>query len=118
MLLKSLSAPINQPFSRELWLANAAALLAEVSAPVLVIIGQKDIQVDWQADGAPLQAAVAGRADVQFAFPQNANHVQKYESRPRLELDPADVGARYNAADEKLDPETLTTILDWLAARS
>ena len=115
MLLQGLTAPANLPFSRELWLADAAAWLAEVSVPVLIVIGKKDLQVDWQADGAPLQQAVAGRADVDFVFPENANHVQKYEPTP-LELGPAAVGANYNAPGDNLDPDALTTILEWLAA--
>jgi alpha-beta hydrolase superfamily lysophospholipase len=117
MLLQGLSAPVNQPFSRELWMADAAASLSQVSVPVLVVIGQKDIQVDWQADGSRLQAAVAGRGEIQFAFPGNANHVLKHEPRPRATLDPADVAARYNAPDQKLDPEVVNTILQWLAER-
>jgi len=118
MLLQGLAAPANQPFARELWAADAAAWLAEVSAPVLVVIGQKDIQVDWQADGGRLQQAVAGRRDVDFVFPQNANHVLKHEPRPRSELEAAEVAARYNAPDAVLDSEPVAAILAWLAAHS
>ena len=49
MLLKSLENPANLPFARELWTADAAPLLRQVDVPVLVIIGKKDLQVDWQA---------------------------------------------------------------------
>ena len=55
MLLKSLETPANLPFARELWTADAAPLLRQVDVPVLVIIGKKDLQVDWQVDGEPLQ---------------------------------------------------------------
>ena len=89
-----------------------------MSAPVLVVIGQKDIQVDWQADGGRLQKAVAGRHDVDFIFPENANHVLKHEPRPRPELDAAEVAARYNAPDAVLDSEPVAAILAWLAAHS
>jgi pimeloyl-ACP methyl ester carboxylesterase len=118
MLIRSVEAPVNQPFSRELWSANAAAPLARVDAPVLVVIGKKDIQVDWRADGEPLQRAAAGRANVTFLFPEDCNHILKHEPRPRAELSPADVGARYNAPDERLDPQTLAAILDWLRAHA
>ncbi|MGI8688422.1 MAG: alpha/beta hydrolase [Thermomicrobiales bacterium] len=47
MLLQSLATPANLPFARELWMADAAPLLRQVDVPVLVIIGKKDIQVDW-----------------------------------------------------------------------
>ena len=92
MLLQSLASPINMPFARELWVADAASWLARVEVPVLVVIGQKDIQVDWQADGEALQRATAGHDNVSFLFPENANHVLKHEPKPRAELSPAEVG--------------------------
>src|SRR5262245_3930282 len=64
MLLQSLETPANLPFARELWTADAASLLSQVDVPTLIIIGKKDLQVDWQADGAPLQRAAMGRDDV------------------------------------------------------
>jgi hypothetical protein len=85
---------------------------------VLVVIGKKDIQVDWQADGEPLQRAAAGRKDVTFLFPENANHVQKYEPIGRAELVPAEAVARYNGPDAHLDQEALAGILNWLAAHT
>jgi pimeloyl-ACP methyl ester carboxylesterase len=118
MLLQSLSNPANLPFARELWTADAAELLRQVDVPVLVIIGKRDIQVDWQADGEPLQRAAAGHVDVTFIFPERANHVLKYEPKPRSELVPAEVAATYNAPDARLDPQALAGILNWLAAHS
>ena len=113
MLLQGLETPFNLPFARELWTAEAATPLRQVNVPVLVIIGRKDIQVDWQADGELLKRAAAGR-DVTFLFPENANHILKYEPRPRSELAQAEVGAGYNAPDARLDPEAVTAILQWL----
>ncbi len=110
-----LVAPANQPFSAELLAAQPAALLAEITAPVLVIVGQKDIQIDWQADGAVLAAAAGD--NVTFSYPANANHVLKLEEKPAGELTAAD-GANYNAADRVLDPETVQIILDWLAQQA
>jgi uncharacterized protein len=116
MLLQSLENPANLPFARELWAADATALLRKVAIPVLVIIGKRDIQVDWQVDGEPLERAAAGRDDVTFLFPENANHVLKHEARPRSELVSTDVVAGYNASDPRLDREVQTGILAWLAA--
>jgi pimeloyl-ACP methyl ester carboxylesterase len=118
LLLQSLETPANLPFARELWTADAATLLPEVPAPVLVIIGKKDVQVDWQADGEPLQRSAAEREDVTFIFPDNANHVLKHEPRPRAELVQAEVMSGYNAPDAHLDPEAEAAILAWLAART
>ncbi|HMA36738.1 MAG TPA: alpha/beta fold hydrolase [Chloroflexia bacterium] len=114
MLLQSLAAPANLPFARELWTADAARLLPQVDVPVLVLIGQKDLQVDWQADGEQLQRAATGRAQVSFLFPENANHVLKQELRPRSELVPAAVAASYNGPETHLDAQALAGILAWL----
>ncbi len=118
MLLQSLETPANLPFARELWTADAAPLLRQVDVPILVIIGKKDIQVDWQADGEPLQRAAAGHKEVTFLFPENANHVLKQELRPRSELVPTQIAESYNGPDTRLDPQALTSILEWLAAHA
>ena len=118
MLLKSLETPANLPFARELWTADAAPLLRQVDVPVLVIIGKKDLQVDWQADGEKLLHAAAGREEVTFFFPENANHVLKQELRPRSELVPAEVAQSYNGPDTRLDPQALASILEWLTAHA
>lgn len=107
-----LTAPANQPFSAELLAAQPAEMLESITAPVLVIIGQKDIQVDWQGDGAVLEAAAGD--NITFSYPANANHVLKLEEKPVEELTAAS-GASYNAPDRVLDPETVQVILDWLA---
>lgn len=113
-LIAALESPYNLPFARELWSADAAAPLSEVRVPVLVIIGKKDLQVDWQADAGPLQRAAAGLPDVSFFFPENANHVLKHEPRPREELAQGEAMQRYNAADAELDLETVRAIVAWL----
>jgi alpha-beta hydrolase superfamily lysophospholipase len=118
MLLQSLATPANLPFARELWTADAAALLSQVDVPVLVIIGKRDIQVDWQADGELLQRAAAGHGDVTFLFPEYANHVLKYEPRPRAGLVPAAIAESYNGPDTRLDPEVGAGIVAWLAAHA
>jgi pimeloyl-ACP methyl ester carboxylesterase len=78
-LLLGLVTPANLPFARELWSADASALLERIRIPVLVVIGKKDLQVDWQLDGKLLQRAAAANADVTFAYAEHANHVLKYE---------------------------------------
>lgn len=114
--IQALEVPINLPFARELWLADGARLLPQVEVPVLVIIGKKDIQVDWEADGGPLARAADGRANIQFAFPENANHILKYEPLGRQELSAPSVMIRYNAEDAHLDPETIGIMTQWLSA--
>ena len=89
-------------------------MLNDVTVPVLVITGKKDIQVDPLLDGIPLENAAKGQDNISFAYPENANHVLKYESRPCEELTGADAVVTYNAPDRILDPEALEIIYDWL----
>jgi len=117
-LLQSLASPTNLPFSRELWVADAAASLRQIDVPVLILIGKADIQVDWRSDGQPLQRAAAALPDATFVFPEHANHILKHEPAPRETLTAGDVAARYNRPESELDPETMTAIVRWLAAHA
>ncbi|MEC3958367.1 alpha/beta fold hydrolase [Nocardia sp. CDC153] len=116
-LLLALENPANLPFARELWTADAAQPLSRVRVPVLVVIGKKDVQVDWQADGQALERAAGAHENVSFLFPENANHVLKYEPRPRVELEQAGGVTNYNSADTHLDSETVSALVAWLRAR-
>jgi alpha-beta hydrolase superfamily lysophospholipase len=115
MLFQALEA--NLPFSRELMAGEAVTPLGQVDVPVLIVIGKKDVQVDWQADGEPLQRAASRRANVTILFPENANHVLKHEARPRGELVQAEMANGYNAPDARLDEDGMAAILEWLQAR-
>ncbi len=117
-LLQSLTTPVNQPFSRELWTYNLVEQLPKVHEPVLVVIGKKDIQVDWKIDGAALEAATAGMPEVSFAYPENANHLLKREVEPKERLNARSVTKRYNSAAAKLDEEVEGLIIDWLRRRA
>ncbi|MGD9739248.1 MAG: alpha/beta hydrolase family protein [Bauldia sp.] len=116
-LILGLTAPMNLPFARELWTADAAPLLRALDVPALVVIGRKDIQIDWRADGELLQEAASGTRDVTFLFPENADHVLKHELRPRSALTAADA-AGYNAPDRQLDKDALDAIIAWLSDRA
>lgn len=109
--------PINLPFMREIFPLDPADLLSQVTVPTLVVIGKKDIQVNWEVDGDLLQAATAGLTNIVYEFPGNANHVLKYEPKPREQLTPADV-LEYNTEGEVLDEETVQVIVDWLKEQS
>ena len=82
--------------------------------PVLIVIGKKDIQADWRADGGALEQAASGTGTVEFAYPEEADHVLKHEDRPRDALAAAEVGAHYNSEGRVLDPGALTVITSWL----
>ncbi len=113
MVLSSFDTPANLPFARELWSEDAADSLPLVRVPTLVLIGAKDLQVDAHIDGGLLQEAAGGLSAVTFAFPANANHVLKEETRSTAEI-AASGDLRYNEPDTHLEPETAGLILSWV----
>jgi pimeloyl-ACP methyl ester carboxylesterase len=117
LLLKSLETPANLPFSRELWMYNLPERIAKVSDPILVVIGKKDIQVDWKIDGKALENATAKKTAVSFAYPDDANHVLKHEELPLEKLTAQDA-LRYNSLDAELDREAANAIFNWLKAQT
>jgi alpha-beta hydrolase superfamily lysophospholipase len=114
ILLQSLETPVNLPFARELWMHRLSDSIEKVNEPILVVIGKKDIQVDYKIDGKRLENAVAGKANVSFAYPENANHVLKHEEKPREVLISEGTGIDYNASDAVLDTQTVEVIVNWL----
>jgi hypothetical protein len=108
--------PINQPFARELWIMDPLALFAGITAPTLVVIGKKDIQVDWQVDGALLEPLIQKRANSSIVYPENANHVLRYEPKDRDQLTAAEVVTTYSGENTQLDPETVEIVSSWLKA--
>ena len=113
-LILSITQPFNQPFARELWVLDPLAQLAAVRAPVLVLIGKKDVQVDWEADGSLFMALAQTQPNVEVVFAPEANHVLKHEARPREALTAADIATSYNAEGTVLDAEAVGSILGWL----
>jgi alpha-beta hydrolase superfamily lysophospholipase len=114
LVLQSLATPFNLPFSKELWLYSLPEHISQVAEPLLVVIGKKDIQVDWQTDGQLIEKANAQKTNVTFVYPEDANHVLKHEDKPREALDAQTVTLHYNDANTTLDRETVDAIVDWL----
>jgi pimeloyl-ACP methyl ester carboxylesterase len=112
-LLLSLEAPVNLPFTRELWNYAPFEYISKIQAPILVVIGKKDIQANWQADGKALEQAKKG-GEVSFVYPENADHVLKFEDTPKEKLT-ANLALNYNIDGRKLDPEVVKAILNWLS---
>jgi uncharacterized protein len=118
LLLRSLESPTNLPFSRELWSYSLSAHVSKITNPILVIIGKKDIQVDWRLDGKLLEDAIVHNVQSRFNYPQDANHLLKYEEMPREKLTREYVAAHYNAHDARLDGEAANFIFTWLAEQT
>jgi uncharacterized protein len=113
-MIQAITQPINQPFARELWIWEMAPALARIKAPVLIVLGKKDTQVDWLVDG-PILAGVAQEHDnIHIVTLENANHVLKFEPKARAELSVTEVMASYSAEQGFLDPQGLEAILSWL----
>ncbi|PPD57853.1 alpha/beta hydrolase family protein [Dehalogenimonas etheniformans] len=113
-MVAALSAPFNQPFTREFWAFKPAPYFRNLDVPVLVVIGKKDLQCDWKLDGEALEKEAEVNENVEFFYPDNANHVLKFEPTPREQLTMADAVKNYNLPEAKLDPETVSTIISWL----
>ncbi len=113
-LILGITNPANQPFARELWVTDPAALVAAVTAPVLILIGKKDIQVDWQADGALFERIARNHPNVSVVYAENANHVLKHEPMERSLLTAAVALENYSSAGGDLDAEAVQVITTWL----
>ena len=116
-VIQAITQPINQPFSRELWTYNPVASLAKVTIPVLILIGKKDTQVDWETDGPLFEAVAADHGNITVSYAETANHVLKFEPRPRSQLTPAEVMASYGSDDVMLDTDAVEVIIAWLKAQ-
>ncbi|MGD0646108.1 MAG: alpha/beta hydrolase [Candidatus Bathyarchaeia archaeon] len=114
LILLSLWSPANLPFSRELWCYNLPEYIVKIDESMLIVIGKKDIQVDWKIDGRELEKATAKKNGVSFVYPENANHVLKHEVKPLEEITAQYAGLSYNAPNAELDKEAANTILNWL----
>ena len=82
--------------------------------PVLILIGKKDIQVDWQTDDPLFEALAQAHPNIQVVYAPDANHVLKHEPRDRETLTAAGAAAGYNAEGTQLDREAVEIILGWL----
>jgi pimeloyl-ACP methyl ester carboxylesterase len=116
-MLLSVTGPINQPFSRELWMADVAELLPKIDCPVLILLSKKDIQVVWEIDSPIFEQLVKKLSNVKLAYADNANHVLKYEPKPLAELSMADIMTSYNADTSRLDDQAVEIILGWLKSQ-
>ena len=83
-----------------------------------MLIGKKDIQVRWRADGRALETAAAGKPNITFVYPENANHVLKsYAGNPEM-ASPEELAASYNGAESKLDEDAMRALASWLSTHT
>ena len=116
-VIQGITQPANQPFSRELWVFNPAVKLAEMRVPILIVLGKKDIQVDWQVDGLIFEAVAKEHDNISIIYAENANHVMKLEPKPRAQLTPTEVMTTYSSDAVMLDSDPVGRIIAWLQAQ-
>lgn len=115
-ILSALMAPPVARIGRALASFDPAQGVASVQAPVLVLQGGKDVQVD-PLDAERLVAArkSASKAVDYFLIP-TADHVLKAEplSLAELRANPQATTMKYNAADRSLAADLVDTLSRWI----
>lgn len=116
-LLLSITNPLNQPFSSELWMMDVSKLIKDIRQPVLVLLGKKDIQVVWQIDGPIFEEMAAKQANIKLEYADNANHVLKNEPRTLAEMTITEIMESYNPEAGRLDDQAVDVITSWLKSQ-
>lgn len=120
-LVAGIVAPATATLTRALIMFDNAAEAPKVALPMLVLGGGKDIQVDPELDARYLEGALrAAGKDVTLHIAPDADHVLKTEPKPVAELRANLLAVQhgYNAEGRPLDPDVVTAIVAWLAART
>jgi pimeloyl-ACP methyl ester carboxylesterase len=116
-ILSALMAPMVARIGRALVSFEPAQAAAEIAVPVLVLQGEKDVQVDPAENAERLVAArrSAGKP-VDYHRSPLADHVLKTEPRPLEEVraDLQLVMAKYNSPDRALDNDLLEALARWI----
>lgn len=115
MLVANLALPQTAQLVRPMSSFDPAVALKDVTVPVFVYNGMRDIQVDPELDAKRLAGAKA--QGITLYLGAEANHVLKHETRSLDELraDRGSAAASYNAPDAQLDGPTIDAIVGWLA---
>ncbi len=120
--IRQVLVPIMSPQAAAIgrpWVSfDPAGAAATIDAPVLIVNGDKDVQVDAAVD-APLleKARKAAGKPVQLVVLKDANHVYKQETRSLEEIRAAlsTINSTYNADGLELAPGLIDTIAAFVA---
>jgi pimeloyl-ACP methyl ester carboxylesterase len=116
-VMSALMSPQVARIGRALASFEPAQAAARIAAPVLVLQGAKDVQVDPVEDAERLCAArrSAGKA-VDYYLSPLADHVLKTESRPLEEIraNPPLLQTVYNAPDRTLAEDLVEVLARWV----
>jgi pimeloyl-ACP methyl ester carboxylesterase len=105
-----LSSSLALSWLREHYLADPVATLSHLKAPVLVISGEKDLQVPSSEAGLIQDAVEAGENDdVSVQVLPNLNHL--------LRTHPEDANLLYRHIQDPVDPRVIDLIQTWILDR-
>ena len=96
------------PWFRHFLAYDPAPALKQVRVPVLVLFGDKDLQVDPEQNLAPMRAALKNNKQADFVRFPGLNHL----------FQPASTGSpsEYGVIEQTLAPELLDRVTTWLRA--
>jgi len=117
-LVAAFAVPQAVAFGRVILAYDPAEGIKSLKMPILVVNGEKDVQVSPEKDAKRLDKAArdGGNGDVTLKLFPDANHVLKHEKLPFSELSPG-VSAKYNG-DTPLDKDAANGIVEWLKAHA
>lgn len=99
------------PWFRSLIRQDPAVYLRGIRVPVLALFGARDLQVDPQANGEAVRAALAAakNPDTDVRTLPGLNHLFQHAQSGGIE--------EYGTIEETFSPEALNVIGDWIGAR-
>ncbi|TXD37219.1 lysophospholipase [Lujinxingia vulgaris] len=113
-LVEALQAEDSLQFSAAILDWSPTQAIAGVKVPLLILNGEKDLQVDPELDARALAgAARSAGVDAELVIAPDADHVLKHQPVAREELN-AQHGLLYNQAGRTLDPQVVEAIVDWV----
>jgi pimeloyl-ACP methyl ester carboxylesterase len=98
------------PWVRYFVAHDPATTLAKVRAPILAVIGARDLQVPAAENLAAIRRAAAGNPDATVVELPGLNHL--------LQTARTGAPAEYGQIEETIAPQALTLMADWVAARA
>jgi dienelactone hydrolase len=103
---------LQNPWVVTFYKTDPAPTWRKVKVPVLVLIGEKDLQVPADLNLARIGAALkqAGNKDVTLTKLPGLNHLYQHAATGVID--------EYGTIEETFDPATLDTLAAWLAARA
>lgn len=106
-----LATPLSLTWLREHYLDNPLEAIRRVSCSVLIINGEKDLQIPAaEADSLRIALEEAGNEDVTALILPDLNHL--------LRNHPEEPSLVYRHIDDPVDPRVIETITEWLAEHS